>query len=283
MLPVTGPGFLPGTHIEIINPAIERGRIKHALFDFDGTLSLIREGWQGVMVPMMVEVLAALGTGEGEEELQALVREYVMRLTGKQTIYQMIQLAEEVAKRGATPLEPLRYKYMYLDRIWQRVKHRVEGLKAGQVAPDDLLVPGSRAILENLVARGVTLYVASGTDRPFVLDEAAALDVAKYFGDRIYGALDDYKNFSKAMLIERIIRENGLRGAEFVALGDGYVEIENAKDVGGIAVGAATNEAEREGIDTWKRSRLIQAGADMIVPDFREQERLVSYLLGESE
>jgi len=28
-----------------------------ALFDFDGTLSLIRTGWQQVMVPMMVEIL----------------------------------------------------------------------------------------------------------------------------------------------------------------------------------------------------------------------------------
>ena len=273
--------FLPGTHIEIINPAIERGRIKHALFDFDGTLSLIREGWQGVMVPMMVEVLASLGTGESEDELHALVREYVMRLTGKQTIYQMIQLAEEVTKRGGTPLEPLQYKYMYLDRLWQRIKHRVEGLKAGLITPEDMLVPGSRAILENLVGRGVTLYVASGTDQPYVLDEAAALDVAKYFGERIYGALDDYKRFSKAMLIERIIKDNDLHGAEFVAFGDGYVEIENAKEVGGIAVGAATNEAEREGIDEWKRNRLIQAGADVIVPDFREQERLVSYLFAE--
>jgi len=28
------------------------------LFDFDGTLSLIRSGWVDVMVPMMVEILA---------------------------------------------------------------------------------------------------------------------------------------------------------------------------------------------------------------------------------
>ena len=35
---------------------------RHVLFDFDGTLSLIREGWPEVMVPMMVEVLQATGT-----------------------------------------------------------------------------------------------------------------------------------------------------------------------------------------------------------------------------
>ena len=38
--------------------------LRHVLFDFDGTLSLIREGWPEVMVPLMVEVLQATGTGE---------------------------------------------------------------------------------------------------------------------------------------------------------------------------------------------------------------------------
>lgn len=275
--------FLRGTNIEIINEAVERGRIRHALFDFDGTLSLIRQGWQDVMIPMMVEILASLGTGESEEELHALVKDYVTRLTGKQTIYQMIQLAEEVKKRGAKPRAPLEYKRMYLDRLWERIKGRVEGLKSGETAPDDMLVPGSRAVLENLSARGVKLYLASGTDEPYVLDEAEALGINHYFGGHIYGALDDYHRFSKAVVIHRIIKANHLEGPEFVAFGDGYVEMENAKEVGGVAVGVASDEVRRAGIDQWKRARLIQAGADIIVPDFREQERLVSYLFGESE
>ena len=36
-------------YLEIINPDYSRGRFKFALFDFDGTLSLIREGWQKIM------------------------------------------------------------------------------------------------------------------------------------------------------------------------------------------------------------------------------------------
>ena len=47
----------PLTMIEIIHNHIERGHIRHALFDFDGTVSLIREGWQQVMTSMMVELL----------------------------------------------------------------------------------------------------------------------------------------------------------------------------------------------------------------------------------
>ncbi len=34
-----------------------RPEISHVLFDFDGTLSLIRQGWPEVMVPMFVEML----------------------------------------------------------------------------------------------------------------------------------------------------------------------------------------------------------------------------------
>ncbi|GAB4453712.1 MAG: hypothetical protein Kow00120_23610 [Anaerolineae bacterium] len=275
--------FLEDSQIEIINPDLPRGRVRSALFDFDGTLSLIREGWQGVMIPMMVEVLQALDTGESEAELTALVTDFVTRLTGKQTVYQMIELAEQVKRRGGAPLDPLAYKWQYLERLWARIEHRVAGLKAGEIAPEDMLVPGSCDILERLKARGVACYLASGTDEVYVKDEAAALGLVPYFGAHIYGAQDDYKNFSKAMVIDRIIKTHDLSGPELVAFGDGYVEIENTKAVGGIAVGVATNEAARAGIDAWKRGRLIEAGADIIVPDFREAARLVAYLFNNVE
>lgn len=268
-------------YIEIINPNIERGRIRFALFDFDGTISLIRQGWQDVMIPMMVDILMDLKTGESREEIHGIVKEFVTRLTGKQTMYQMIALAEEVAKRGATPKDPLEYKNQYLDLLWERIKDRVAGLKEGRLKPHDMAVPGALEFVPALAARGVELYVASGTDHRYVVDEATCLGVDKIFGDRIYGALDDYKSFSKAILIEKLIRENNLHGTEFVTFGDGYVEIENCKEVGGIAVGVATEEEKREGIDEWKRNRLIDAGADIIIPDFREGDKVLKYLFAE--
>lgn len=281
--------MLPGADsIEIVNPHLELGRIRFALFDFDGTISLIRQGWQDVMIPMMVDILMGLGTGGGtklascacREDVHLIVKEFVTRLTGKQTIYQMIALAEQVSLRGATPRDPLEYKRQYLDLLWEQIKDRVAGLKAGRLTPAEMSVPGALEILEALDQRGVQLYVASGTDHAYVVDEATCLGVEKHFSGRIYGALDDYKTFSKAILIERLIRENDLHGAEFVTFGDGYVEIENCKEVGGIAVGVATEEEKREGIDEWKRNRLIDAGADIIIPDFREHARLTAYLLG---
>ena len=270
------PDPFPG--IEIVRPDAPRGHVRFALFDFDGTLSLIREGWQGVMIPYFVEeLLAAPGAGS-REETERVVREFVERLTGKQTIYQCIELAQEVAARGGVPREPLDYKHEYLRRLWERIAHRVEGLKSGAVDPDTMLVRGSRALLNALRDRGVTLFVASGTDQPYVLDEAAALRIDGYFDDRIYGALDDYRSFSKQMVIERILREYDLHGPELAVIGDGYVEIENAKSVGGLAIGVASDEANPGGLDEWKRRRLIAAGADAIVRDYAELRSLLRYL-----
>ena len=65
---------------------------------------------------------------------------------------------------------------------------------------------------------------------------------------------------------------------EVVSLGDGITEIKEAKDAGALAVGVASNEATRTGIDETKRELLIQAGADIIVSDFREQQELMTYL-----
>ena len=271
--------FLSGSNVELVRPLSDRPPPKHVLFDFDGTLSLIREGWPDVMVPMMVEILQATGTGESPEALRELVLEYVMQLNGKQTIYQMIRLAKEVVARGGTPEEPNRYKEIYHDRLMRRIAGRREALRSGRIERDRMLVPHSIDILEALAELGVELYVASGTDERYVIEEAHLLGLDAYFGSRIYGAQDDYKNFSKAMVIQRILRENGVEGSSLVGFGDGYVEIQNVKSVGGIAVGVASDEAGRSGKpDAWKRDRLIGVGADLIVPDYRDYRQLVDHL-----
>lgn len=268
--------------MEIVNPALTRGRFRSVLFDFDGTLSLIREGWPQVMIPMMVAALRETDTAETDAQLTGAVEDFVMRLNGRQTIYQMIQLAEEVRQRGGTPLEPLAYKHRYHDLLMERIEGRLAALASGQARSDEWTVPGSHELLEALRRRGVTLYLASGTDLKYVRREAQLLGVAEYFGEHIYGALDDYRNFSKQMIIERILAENGLRGAELLGFGDGYVEIEGIKAVGGAAVAVASDEEARRGVNAWKRDRLVRAGADVVIPEYRRHEQLLAYLFAEN-
>jgi phosphoglycolate phosphatase len=257
-----------------------RPHISHVLFDFDGTLSLIREGWPEVMVPMFAEFLPRRAD-ETDDELRRQAFEDIMRLNGKQTIYQMIQLAERIRERGGQPREPLWYKHEYLRRLNDRIAVRIEGLREGTIPPDELLVHGARDLLQQLRERGLPLYLASGTDEAFVKEEARLLGVAEFFEGRIYGALDDYQSFSKKLVIDRILLENNIPGDQLLAFGDGYVEIENTKQVGGLAVAVASDEAHNGSgrMDPWKQARLRGVGADVIIPDYRDAAVLLECIL----
>jgi phosphoglycolate phosphatase len=271
--------FLPGTSVEIVREVQLAAAPRFALFDFDGTLSLVREGWPDVMIPMMVEELAATGTPESRTQLAALARNFVMELNGKQTIYQMIRLAEEIRLRQGSPRDPLAYKQEYHDRLMARIAARRTALESGKTRPEELLVPGASAALRLLQERGLELYLASGTDENYVREEVELLGLTPFFGKHIYGAIDDHRKFSKQMVIERILRENNVEGARLIGLGDGYVEIDNIKTAGGTAIAVASDEAGRSGKpDPWKRDRLIGVGADLVIPDFREFPAVCDYL-----
>src|SRR5258708_28400357 len=156
--------------VQNISPGVPARNARVVLFDFDGRLSLIRSGWMNVMVPMMVEILLDLKTGESEEQLRSVVEEFVWQLTGKETIYQMIAFADAIQARGGQPLAPLAYKKMYLDRLWGKISTRVEGLRKGQADPGKYLVPGAGRLLAELKVRGLWMYVATGTGGIFMKD-----------------------------------------------------------------------------------------------------------------
>jgi len=258
-----------------------RPEITHVVFDFDGTLSVVREGWPVVMMDLFMEMIPKR-PGEDLEALKKLLYEDMMGLNGKQTIYQMMRYAERVQERGGAPLEPLAYKHEYLRRLELRISARLEELQANPANQERHLVFGSKNLLESLRRRGLTLYLASGTDEIYVKREAALLGVAEFFGQHIYGAKDDYKSFSKKMIIDRMLAENGIPGQKLLAFGDGYVEIQNTKEVGGLAVAVASDEANNGSgrMDEWKRARLLGVGADVVVPDYRDTEALLEAIFG---
>src|SRR5216110_1772152 len=167
---------------------------------------------------------------------------------------------------------------MYLDLLHAKIHHRLQELSSGAVSPEKYLVPGARELLEALQARGLKMYLASGTDHVFMRREADLIDVSRYFDGGVFGALDDYKSFSKKILIQRLIASSEFAGAQFLGFGDGYVEIENVKEVGGVAVGVATAEPECLHVDEWKRKRLSSVGADYIIPNYLCHDELLGTL-----
>ena len=254
-------------------------RFRAALFDFDGTVSLIRQGWQDVMIPYFTEVLSDTPEGRQsrEEDLYACAREFVDRLTGKQTIFQCMALDEAVVARGGPARDPMAYKNEYLRRLMQRIDSRLSALRSGSADPEDYLVRGASDFLRGLCEMEMPIFLASGTDQPAVREEARLLGVDRFFGDRIFGARDeDATACSKELVIRRILTEQGLSGRDLLSFGDGFVEIELVANIGGYPVAVATDEARRQGVDPAKRERLIAAGAAAVVPDFGPTEELLS-------
>ncbi len=266
-------------NIELINPNIPRGTrsVRCAVFDFDGTLSLLREGWTHIMLTLMLDRLMRTPTHESEAELLRRLTDLIYQTAGQQTIYQMIRLTEEIEKRGGKPDTPETYKQIFAAQLLARVNERVAAIESGNAAPTDWIVPGAIPLLQSLRERNVTCYIASGTDETFVKSEARLLGLAPHFVG-IFGAHEDYRNHSKKIIIGNIVEKHALREGELVTFGDGAPELGDTKAVGGIAVGVATDEEKRRGVDPRKRAALLQAGADIIMPDFRDHAELVELL-----
>jgi phosphoglycolate phosphatase-like HAD superfamily hydrolase len=158
-------------------------------------------------------------------------------------------------------------------------------LDGSDAARETLMITGARTFLERLQDAGVALYLASGSDYVYVVEEAAALGVAGFVGDEVYGARDagpnDAPPMTKGDVIARILADHDLHGEELLVVGDGPVEIRQGKARGAVALGIAADEAARQGLDPRKRERLLNAGADLIVTDFTHHDELVALLVGE--
>lgn len=264
--------------LEVVRPPGDR-RLRCALFDFDGTLSLLREGWPAVMVGLMFEVLRPLAAELHAEALFERCARDVADSAGQPTIDQMTTLAERVRQFGGTPESPRNYKAEYNRRLLAHIAARREALASGSASPDSMLLAGARPMLETLSTMGLVMCLASGTDEPDVRYEARLLDIDRYFGPHIYGAADDYEASSKEAVLLRLLAGSGVAGRDVVVFGDGHVEIECAKRAGALAVGVASDEVAGGGrVDPTKRQRLLRAGADVIIPDYTRLDELLGLL-----
>jgi len=269
--------------LEVINPNYPRGPFRCVVFDFDGTLSLLRGDWQGIMVPMMVDSLAATGSGESQAALTALVEEFVTHLTGQPTMRQIEALRAEVIRRGKAPPDAEPYLARYLDALLSRTATRIDDIQSGRKTADDFLVPGSRPLLEDLHRRGPVMAIASGTELAHVQREAVILQLDRYFGPRIFGPIENDSGFTKEAALRQLMADHDLQGREIASIGDGPAEILAIKAVGGLAIGVASDEVYQDGrINPLKRTHLLRAGADVIIPDYRDLPTVLRLLTPDS-
>lgn len=282
------PYFSRGAHmplpagVELVNPNVRRGPFRAAVFDFDGTLSLIREGWPQIMVDRMLAHLREQNlVREPEAECAAHLLAFVMALNGHPTIKQMERFAEEVSARGGAPAPPDAYLRDYLEALSFTVRGRWIGLQVGASRVEDWVVPHAHAALARLLELGLQPVVASGTDLAHVSHEVELLKLAPFVADRVFAPQDNDANFRKRDVIARTLETSGVAGTELLGFGDGVVETQEVKRAGGVAVGVASVPAGSRGVHAGKRETLIAAGADLIVPDYEHAPALLAWLWGE--
>jgi phosphoglycolate phosphatase-like HAD superfamily hydrolase len=274
---------LSDNSFEILNANCPRGPFRCVVFDFDGTLSLLRADWQGLMIPLMVEVLSATGTAESAEELRAMATELVVSTTGRPTIVQMQALVDEVRRRGQVPREPLEYMALYHALLMAQTSGRIEAIQAGVATASEHMVPGSRPLIDELVRRALLLVILSGTELPHVRHETAVLGLEAVFGGRIHGPIDHDPQFTKLGVLNMLIAEHGLSGSQIACIGDGPAEMQAARAVGALAIGVASDEVERSGqINRLKRDHLARAGTDVVIPDYQDLPAVLQLLAPDS-
>jgi phosphoglycolate phosphatase len=259
---------------------IQRPNISHVIFDFDGTLSWLRHGWPGIMVNTFL-AHAPSGWREDRERRDELLSE-ILSLNGKPTIHQCEAFAYRLKRSGAPAVEVGVLLAAYQEKLRAAIDERTKQITSGEAQAADFVVHGATHMIEALRARGTTLIILSGTVEHEVRAEAELLGVARFFDNHIYGS-PRQGSFSKHEVIERLLREEGICGEHLLSFGDGPVEMEATKAVGGLAIGVASDEDENGShrVDPFKREQLLRAGADIIIPDYGGADALLGMIFGE--
>ena len=99
------------------------------------------------MIPMMVKILQDTGTSETAEELHAITETFVMELNGKQTIYQMMRLAEEVVQRGGQGTCRARPAIAFHEVVPEE-REDERGVVGTQQAPGGMAIPQAAECVE---------------------------------------------------------------------------------------------------------------------------------------
>lgn len=279
--------YLDNSEIELTGEIKQGLNIKYAIFDHDGTISTLREGWEEIMEPMMMKAVLGDKYESADESLFQKVRERVIdfidKTTGIQTLVQMKGLVDLVHEFGYVPedqiLDEFAYKQIYNEELLLMVKVREEKINCGELSLEDVTIKNAVDLLKSLHKAGVKLFLASGTDEEDVKKEAKILAYDNLFEGGIYGAVGDVNKEAKKIVLDRIMNSIGDAGDEdIVTFGDGPVEIRETRKRNGLTVGIASNEIKRHSLNESKRTRLIKAGADIIVPDFSQLPQLLDLL-----
>jgi phosphoglycolate phosphatase-like HAD superfamily hydrolase len=245
-----------------------------AAIDFDGTLSLVRMGWQTVMHRVMKDALAPLHPQL--DRIDAEIHSYIARSTGQPSIIQMAWVDEHVHLYGG-PHHGAQY---YLDQFSHAMSDRIDERlvsMTNRTQADVHMIRGARAFLEHLATRGVHMALVSGTEYHHLVRESTALGIIEFFDAGIFGPGGHAPGFTKAEALASLVERYALLPGQLVSIGDGPVEISAGRSLDAYCIAVASDEASGE-LDSHKRVHLVNAGADAVIANFLPLDRLTSLL-----
>ena len=230
------------------------------VFDLDGTLSLIRHGWQSVMAGVMTEALAE--SMPGRAGLPEFARTVVDATNGSPVVRQMEALSEQATASGGAAIDAPAWARVYQDRMQATMDSRKVS-----IPPESLLVPGAAIFVARARRAGFACALVSGSSAANVESDLAFLDLDAMFDGLVRSPLDPAapNSFSKEQVFRDLMAECGVRS--LVAFGDGPGEIRAAVASGGKGVGVAHTPGTGA-IDAALSASLSKAGASLVVADF---------------
>ena len=250
--------------------------IRVAAIDFDGTVSLVRMGWQLVMHGVMKNALLPFHPHQAalDDEIFA----YIARSTGQPSIIQMAWVDEHVHLYGGPHHGAQHYLDQFSHAMADRIDHRLAAMTT-TAAADEHMIHGARAFLERLRRRNIPIALVSGTEHHHLVRECAGLKISDYFDAGIYGPGAHAPGFTKAEAMAQLVERYELLPGELLSVGDGPVEISAGKSLDGYCIAVASHE-ESGALDPHKRSHLLHAGADAVVANFLPLDELDVLLFG---
>ena len=265
---------------EYLESFAPRPAASHVVFDFDGTLSLLRQGWPSTMLAMFIEILMPADHKE-RAALESELTTEILSFNGRQPIHQMRAFAARMQSRVGQARSPEDYLSEYATRLRIGINTRIESVRNGSAAPDSFVLHGARKLLEHLRDSGFTLYLLSGTNENFVREEAELLGLTHFFAAGLFGGTPDPKDFSKERIYDRIMGKAGITGDNLLSFGDGPIELRATVERGGLPIAVASDEINNGSgrIDQDKHTVLTGAGAAAVIPDYRHAFELMDRIL----
>ncbi len=270
--------YISGTDIEIIRKKYVSCSPKIMIFDLDGTISTLREGWDTAMHDMMLGAVlgdrAAVESASVISGISERVNALIDHTAGIQTIMQMKELKDLITQMGFVEPEkieePRAYKEQFAQVLTKLIESRVKAYRNGTLDAEAITIFGAIPFLEEMSSLQVNMFLVSGTDLSEIEKEAELVGFKDLFDGGIFGSIGDIHHDPKKVTFRRIRESLGedITPEQVVVFGDGPVEMREAKENGFIAVGLVSDEKRRKGINMKKRARLVAGGADYLIPDF---------------